>query len=408
MTKHLPLIAIFLALGAACGLRAGAADPSVSPFQDEGPELKIKEADAPAPLEFGPLPEKGSLAIGGQTSAGIPASSGFPSGGSPAASPVLRHPASGPDALPDEVCCEPPGRRRGVIGYADYLHWKARMSGLDFAQSVNPVGLVPLGNQSLDFDRQAGIRAGLGYAFSDCWDMTCHYTYFATDDQQSATNISELPGILPVAALLSTRSFLNTQFMDTVTAQSSFRLNMFDAEANWRPCLTETVGFRGFGGIRWAEMDQTFDSSYQYRVAPADPLSPVVNGRIQTPWSMDAAGLRIGAELQWRPSPRWRLFGQGAQSLLVADFDGRRREENTLSGLIVDVPQHTSRIVPVLEASVGLAWTRGPLELSAGYEVSNWFNMADFKVVNFNDLGLEIGSRSVFLDGFFLRLALVR
>jgi hypothetical protein len=64
----------------------------------------------------------------------------------------------------------------------------------------------------------------------------------------------------------------------------------------------------------------------------------------------------------------------------------------------------------VVELSVGAAWNRGPWTLSAGYELSNWFNVAtttDF-VDNFNGGSLDDGPTDLGFDGFFVRLSYVR
>ena len=86
----------------------------------------------------------------------------------------------------------------------------------------------------------------------------------------------------------------------------------------------------------------------------------------------------------------------GAQSLLLADFHMRHFESDTRSAMpLLDVPVSTSQIVPVLEAAAGIAWGWGPWEISGGYEMSNWFNMAD----------IDRSSQSLFIDGAFVRLA---
>ena len=63
--------------------------------------------------------------------------------------------------------------------------------------------------------------------------------------------------------------------------------------------------------------------------------------------------------------------------------------------------------VPVLDAAVGLAWNRGPVQIRAGYELANWFNLADRSM--FSDFVHEGAyspqSQDVLLDGLFVRFS---
>ena len=69
-----------------------------------------------------------------------------------------------------------------------------------------------------------------------------------------------------------------------------------------------------------------------------------------------------------------------------------------VEGAIVNFSEDYTQAVPVLEVALGAAWSRGPFEISGGYELNSWFNMA------------EVGRSSYDLvfDGLFLRLAIAR
>ena len=289
----------------------------------------------------------------------------------------------------DWRCCSQPA----VFGYADYLNWAARRPGLDFAAvvalPVPAVGApVPLVTDVLDLGRSSDVRAGIGFRCAAGWDLALDYTHFYTANQASVS-----AGASGTWELLATRSLFDTTPMTSIEADGSLRLNMLDLEANWRSLLNDTLGFRAFAGFRWAEIDQQFNNTYHTAGFPP------VTGTIHLPSLMDAAGIRFGAELEWRAGYGLRIFGRGAQSLLLADFHMRHFESDTLSATpLLDVPVTTSQIVPVLEAAVGIAWGRGPWEISGGYEMSNWFNMAD----------IDRPSESLFIDGAFVRLAFSR
>ena len=40
--------------------------------------------------------------------------------------------------------------------------------------------------------------------------------------------------------------------MNSVEADGTLQINIQDFEAEWSSCLNDTVGFKAFGGFRWA------------------------------------------------------------------------------------------------------------------------------------------------------------
>ena len=292
----------------------------------------------------------------------------------------------------DWKCCTGPA----LCGYADYLNWAARRPGLDFAAVVplpvppaQAAAPVPLVTDTLDLGRDNGVRAGFAYRFAAGWDLALDYTYFFTGNQATVTQ-----GAPGVWELLAPRSIFSTTPMQSVEADGNLRLNIVDLEANWRSCLRDTVGFRAFGGFRWAEIDQQFNNTYQ-RILGITPIT----GTIHLPSSMNGEGIRCGAELEWRAGCGVRIFGRGAQSVLLADFHMRHFESDSRSATpLLDVPVTATQVVPVLEAAVGVAWGCGPWEISGGYEMSNWFNMAE----------INRPADSLFIDGAFVRAAFSR
>ncbi len=304
-------------------------------------------------------------------------------------------------ACPTNGCADDPLCKPGFIAFGDYLYWKASPTGLDYATVTNPITFTPIATASLDLPRSGGCRVGVGYRFAGtCCDLTCNYTHFQSGDQQSVVANGA------TTELLLTRSLFSTVAMDSIEADDALNLNIYDVEADWRMCLNDSAAFRGFGGVRLATLDQDFHSNYT--------LLTNVNGTINLPTRMDAAGIRLGAEFEWRTAWGFRVFGRGASSLLVADFTTGRREADSLHGVIIDTSVETARIVPVLEAAAGIAWTWKHLELSAGYELSNWFNMAGVGDVSGGIGTVPVSAastifpqQSLFIDGCFARLTIM-
>ena len=299
---------------------------------------------------------------------------------------------------PSEACCPPCDRKLGVIGYADYLNWKAGLRGLDFAMVTRAplvIPPLPMATESLNFDGSNGIRAGLGYRFSSNWDITWNYTYFRDDTSGAVVDSGLLNTVL-----LSPRSAFDTTPMTAIQADASLWLSIHDIEANYYACLDDAVSFRMFGGLRVAQLDQEFTTAYTFR-------DSATRGAISLPSQMEAAGGRLGGEIRRRWQGGWRVFGRGGISYLSADFRTQQREivvnqvaiggQTGVPQVILDLDQTTTRFLSVLEGAAGIGWARGPVEIDAGYEMNSWINV----------LGANGVTQDLLVRGFFLRLAYV-
>jgi hypothetical protein len=285
--------------------------------------------------------------------------------------------------------------RPGITGNADYLNWSAHRSGLDFASFVSATNAAAAttATQSLSFDRANGFRGGIGYRFGNGWDVGWAYTYFRN---ANAETVTASPTSDP--ELIATQSYLETSRvvklpMRSVEADSTLQMNIQDFEGGWSSCLNDCVGFRAFGGFRWAKINQDFNVVYDYGAG---------TGTINLPNYMDAEGVRLGAEFEWRSSSGLRVFGRGAQSLMVANFQTRQRETAPAtavnSALNIDVQNNASTVVPVVEAAAGVAFARGPWELRAAFEMGDWFNL----------IQVNRPAQSLLVDGYFVSLSFSR
>lgn len=283
--------------------------------------------------------------------------------------------------------------RPGVMANADYLNWSARRSGQDFAAFVSPTSATAptTASESLDLGRASGCRAGVGYRFGNGWNVAWTYTYFFTASTETVTadpTAAGNPTLIATQSYLDTGSTVKTP-MTSVEADGTLQINIHDFEAEWSSCLNDTIGFKAFGGFRWAKINQNFNMNYTYAAG---------TGTINLPNDMDAEGVRLGAEFQWRSTYGLRAFARGAESILVADFQTRQTEVATASGVNIDVSGTTTEVVPVFEAAVGVAYARGPWEFRAGYEMSDWFNLVQ----------VNRPTQSLLIDGYFLSLSFAR
>jgi hypothetical protein len=295
--------------------------------------------------------------------------------------------------LGDSVC-------PGWLVSVDYLNWDVRQRGTDFAITTDDKADTSVRGSvhHLDMDRNSGVRTSLGYRTSSGWELALGYTYFQTDGVASV-GINGFP-----EAMWATRSHpIRNEEALTADASGEFTYNVFDVEARYPLVRSCPVTVQIFGGLRWADIDQALRVAYNG--------SDFNDGQFSDVSSMTAFGLRLGAESQWHLTSSWSLFGNAAGSILYGRFHTALLETEVAStDTIVDVRDDYDQAVPVIEAAVGVAWNRGPWEIRGGYELANWFNLADRSM--FPSLDHEGAytpqSQDVLLDGLFVRFSFAR
>ena len=292
--------------------------------------------------------------------------------------------------------CSPACVSPGWTLNVDYLNWTLRRRDLDFAISTDDSALAVGAGvvHELEFDRDSGVRAGLAYMTKAGWEIAFTYTYFHT----SASAAALAPG---GGNLWATRSHPDrNEQAATAMAMASFDYDVLDLEIGHPLPMNRFTALKMFGGLRWANIDQDLRCEY-------DGID-FANGVVTHPVSMDAFGVRLGLEGSWQLPRGFSLFGRGAGSVMYGNFRSRLLETN-LSGadLIVDVSNDYEQAVPVLEAAVGASWRNSWLEIAAGYEFTNWFNLGDrSSFVDNEHEGLYAPEATdVLLDGFFIRCA---
>lgn len=290
-------------------------------------------------------------------------------------------------------CCGP-----GWYVQADYLNWEPHRTGLGVA-ILDPAGLgVPSSGgavQALALGRDSGLRVALGRRTVTGWDVGFRYTHFSTDN-----HLTFAPGGGQVLALLSSPASGLTN-ADSVDATAGLELNVYDLEAGRWLRFGDSVSSRVSLGLRYAQIDQHLQARYDGGFFS--------NGVVDAPTAFEGFGGRLAGAVYWDLAGGFSVFGDLGLSLLAGELRSDRYEEN-FGTTVVDATNELEQVIPVVELSVGGAWSRGPWTLAAGYELSNWFNVATTTnfVDNFNGGSLDAGTSDLGFDGFFLRLAYVR
>jgi hypothetical protein len=316
-----------------------------------GPALGQEHPPAPAP--------GGAALPPSAPAAAAPAGSVGPSDLTPHAGPAI----GGDPACCDQGCTGGPG---GFFGDAEYLLFRAHRRALDYA-IVDPNNRgVPEGTlDSLEWDTNSGFRLGGGYRLpGDGWELGGYYTYFHT----SAHGAQEAPAGGTLFATLTHPGGISQ--VASAVAASSLNYDVADVEIGRHFDLGQSCAVRLFGGGRFASINQKLTVGYDGGDANL--------AAVDSPTEFDGGGLRAGGELRWNLPYGFGLVAKGSGALLVGESRSRLTEtDNAGATTDVNVSDKVQVVIPVLELGLGVAWQYRALQVSAGYEMSNWFNLVD-------------------------------
>ena len=185
---------------------------------------------------------------------------------------------------------------------------------------------------------------------------------------------------------------------DTASATSSLDFNTFDLGARSRIVNQRFRSVDLFGGFRWANIDHELNATFNGR--------DYVNGFIADRMEVNAFGLFIGGDAQWRMARGWSIFGRASGGVLYGQMSNTRLETN-LNGLeqLVDIEDRYSQPMFNFDTRIGLAKSFGPLDVRVGYDVNVWTGIGDR--IRFTDdieqASYSASSGDLLLQGMFVQ-----
>jgi hypothetical protein len=282
----------------------------------------------------------------------------------------------------------------GLYGTFEYLLLRPRRENLNYALVSNTTAPTPMGQtESLNFDRNSGVRAAVGYRLPENWDATFAYTYF----RSSAEGATAAPpgGIL--YPTLTRPGFVDSAIVGS--ANAGYLQNLYDAEFGRRFELGETCSARVFGGFRFADIKTDFSASYDGR----DAAGSLVSTRNE----FQGFGPMVGAEgaiSVWR---KFQIYARASGGLLTGSSTAGLTETNQNGqSVYASYDSTTRKVVPTCTVGIGAGWQAGRLSVRAGYEITYWGSLIDTTRLSsdFSPGKTTTTSESLSLEGFFFRL----
>ncbi len=208
-----------------------------------------------------------------------------------------------------------------------------------------------------------GYRAGGGFALSDHTWIVGTLTYFrdSADSSIAAPNGQVLSGNL-VFPNTVTAAFL------PLAANSLYSINLLMADIDFKCTIVNCDRWQLYwlAGARYAHLDQNLTTNY------------LVFGTttVNTGISFDGGGPRAGLEGEYHVGCGFYGFGKGTANLLVGQFSANYLQTQTFAGQQALTHIYDDRVVPILEAELGVGWRspKGHVSVAAGFYIGSWFN----------------------------------
>lgn len=254
----------------------------------------------------------------------------------------------------------------GFFTAVDFLLLRPRRGAFDFAIPSTAGGLLTNGPvRSLNYELRTGVRAEVGYRLGHShWEMLAGYTYFRSNAFDSF-----FPG--PGQAILPTLT--RPGLTDTVAfaaADANIVYNVYDALVARRFVVGEHVALRMLGGMRFANIQQSFNAYYDGIDAQ--------QAQIRLGSQFQGFGPVVGGEAVWAGVNGFHLYAKANGGVLTGNAENPNHEANgngraVFSNTTYDI----QKTVPFTTVGVGGGWQYRTFSLRAGYEITHWFGLID-------------------------------
>ncbi len=304
------------------------------------------------------------------------------------------YPPGGPVKTLCHVEEEIPGQ---FFGSGEFLIWRPRLDSTDYALVDPTNNLTPQGKvRNLKYDSNGGFRVGMGYRVpGQGWDVGVTYTYFRTNGDAA---VGAPPGGVIYPTL--TRPGVVDR-VGTAAVSGGLDYNVFDLDVGRTWEVDPHFVMRAFGGVRWARIN--LDQTATYNGIHAN------NAVVRNSADFTGTGPTAGLEARWAVTHGLAMFGNVRGGLLYGEFGNAVRETNGNGQVLnADVSDDFTGLAPFASVALGGSYTWNTLTFSAGYEVTQYFNLSTRPVLvdDFAE-GKVVRRRSdLNFDGVFFRVAL--
>ncbi|MCS6975663.1 MAG: Lpg1974 family pore-forming outer membrane protein [Gemmatales bacterium] len=293
----------------------------------------------------------------------------------------------------------------GISPRIDYLLWRARRRGLDFAiVDPNDNGLPEGPVLSTFYDTDSGVRFGFAFTLpGPQWELSAYYTYFHAHGNQ--TFLAPANGVIYPTVL----SPVGPRQVTGAFAQANVDLDVVDLQFGPRLTVGELFLLSLFGGVRLGQVKMRHNAFYTGGdTGGFDEFLSFTGTRSFDEVRFRGLGIRVGGEGAWRCAEYTDVFARGSLAILSGRFSESLLQDDA-GQPFVNLAEKWEQLVPVLELALGVSYEfREDMRVAIGYEFSHWFGLVDS--VDLSDdvaVGKTMRRRSdLTFEGLFVQLAI--
>lgn len=258
---------------------------------------------------------------------------------------------------------------------AEWLYWRTRQGGMEFATS-----------KRIDFDFQSGFRVGLGVHLPyDHWDIYVNYTRFVPDASASVHG-----SFYPLFLFQGTHGPHGTH-VSKAHAHWKVEFQTADVEIGRVYYVGNTFVVRPFFGLKGAWIDQDAKVSYEGGFIPHGQ-----SYRTKFDNDFKGGGPLIGVESNWLIGEGFSLFGDFSAAPVIGYFFNQQKQFQLHGAKVVDLNTDSHLVSPILQVTAGLAWDRNfrrdrmHIGVSAGFEAQYWWEQNQIEQFTDDDLPIYV------------------
>jgi hypothetical protein len=277
-----------------------------------------------------------------------------------------------------------PESENGWYLFADALYWHADIGSTDWAQVINSTSLLDIqaDNHSLNFKWDWGFRVGIGANIDhDMWDTNFYYTWFSTDNSDSAGR--ESSSVIDELVGVNTRSYNNGSI------KWDIRYSMFDWELGRWHYVSKNLALRPHVGVKGGWINQDINSKFS-SPASVQQQQLAVNIHDKFENKFWGVGPSLGLNTMWVLGSagkimdhRFALFGDFSGALMYGHYDLSMKQTQLSSGRLTQMITQNgldrNLATTTLQGIMGLSWDaafnqgKSHFMMKVGYELQYWF-----------------------------------
>jgi hypothetical protein len=249
-----------------------------------------------------------------------------------------------------------------------------------FAHGTQTATSFQIDAQPLLFDYAPSFRTDIGYRFNGGREaIQFTYSNIRGDTRVNGTNPG--PGqflVDPYGNVVGTAFVVNPSDHrfgtavtggDAINTRATVNLNVYDFD--WIRCSNDCSewDFNWSVGLRFADLDQYYESIITSGGSPFSSGDFLVD--------FVGVGPRLGFDVKRRlgEQGRFSLLANAHGSLLVGEYNISSHSTVTPANFTATQSEHPTRLIPVVEAELGVAWqATDSFSISGGWLFQTWFD----------------------------------